>query len=120
MKAKLCISGQGYHSGFGAELGEQACEEEIYWVGPIIGAVLAGVLYEYIYCPDIEFKQQLKDAFSKATQKTRVKYQDVDDNQSQADHDDLILKTGTVNVIDPDRGRDRKAKDTDSEILSTV
>ncbi|XP_069074998.1 aquaporin-4-like [Pleurodeles waltl] len=92
----------------------------IYWVGPIIGAVLAGVLYEYIYCPDIEFKQQLKDAFSKATQKTRVKYQDVDDNQSQADHDDLILKTGTVNVIDPDRGRDRKAKDTDSEILSTV
>ncbi|XP_069478436.1 aquaporin-4-like [Ambystoma mexicanum] len=88
----------------------------IYWVGPIIGAVLAGVSYEYIYCPDTELKQQLKDAFSKATQKTRVKYVDVDDNQSQVD-EDLILKAGTV---DMDRSGDKKGKDSASEILSTV
>ncbi|XP_029447129.1 aquaporin-4-like [Rhinatrema bivittatum] len=94
----------------------------VYWVGPILGAVLAGAFYDYIYCPDIELKNKLKEAFTKATQgqKSKGNYIEVDDNRSQADTDDLVLKHGTINVIDTLTSEERKGKDTTSEILSTV
>ena len=51
---------------------------QIYWVGPIIGAVLAGGLYEYVFCPDVELKRRFKEAFSKAAQQTKGSYMAVD------------------------------------------
>ncbi|KAE8598750.1 hypothetical protein XENTR_v10016923 [Xenopus tropicalis] len=92
----------------------------IYWVGPIIGAVCAATVYDYIYCPDNDLKQHLKEAITKATQKTKGKYIEVDDCRSQADAEDLILKSGTVHVIDIDQAESKKGKDSASEILSTV
>ncbi|KAM5156686.1 aquaporin-4-like [Mantella aurantiaca] len=92
----------------------------IYWIGPIIGAICAGAAYNYIYCPDDEFKQHLKEALKKAKQKTNGNYTEVDDNRSQVDTDDLILKSGTIHVIDIEQGEGKKAKDSASEILSTV
>ncbi|XP_026698414.1 aquaporin-4 isoform X1 [Athene cunicularia] len=92
----------------------------VYWVGPIIGAVLAGALYEYVYCPDVELKRRFKDVFSKATQPSKGKYIEVDDNRSHVETDDLILKPGIVHVIDLDRGEDKKGRDPSSEVLSSV
>ena len=31
---------------------------QVYWIGPVLGAILAAGLYEYLYCPDPEVKQQ--------------------------------------------------------------
>ncbi|PNI61557.1 AQP4 isoform 4 [Pan troglodytes] len=92
----------------------------IYWVGPIIGAVLAGGLYEYVFCPDVEFKRRFKEAFSKAAQQTKGSYMEVEDNRSQVETDDLILKPGVVHVIDIDRGEEKKGKDQSGEVLSSV
>ncbi|KAI2586420.1 aquaporin 4 [Homo sapiens] len=92
----------------------------IYWVGPIIGAVLAGGLYEYVFCPDVEFKRRFKEAFSKAAQQTKGSYMEVEDNRSQVETDDLILKPGVVHVIDVDRGEEKKGKDQSGEVLSSV
>ncbi|EPQ01980.1 Aquaporin-4, partial [Myotis brandtii] len=92
----------------------------IYWVGPIIGAVLAGGLYEYVFCPDVELKRRFKEAFSKAAQQTKGSYMEVEDNRSQVETDDLILKPGVVHVIDMDRGEEKKGKDPSGEVLSSV
>ncbi|KAF7668477.1 hypothetical protein LDENG_00008030 [Lucifuga dentata] len=37
----------------------------VYWVGPILGAIIAAGLYEYLYCPDQEIKRRLKQVFQK-------------------------------------------------------
>ncbi|XP_004542792.2 aquaporin-4 isoform X2 [Maylandia zebra] len=37
----------------------------VYWVGPIIGGILAAGLYEYLYCPDPEIKKRMKQVFKK-------------------------------------------------------
>lgn len=89
-------------------------------MGPIIGAVLAGALYEYVYCPDVELKRRFKDVFGKASQPSKGKYIEVDDNRSHVETDDLILKPGIVHVIDIDRGEDKKGRDPSSEVLSSV
>ncbi|KAM6135181.1 LOW QUALITY PROTEIN: aquaporin-4 [Pterocles gutturalis] len=94
-------------------------ENQWVWGGPIIGAVLAGA-YEYVYCPDVELKRRFKDVFSKATQPSKGKYIEVDDNRSHVETDDLILKPGIVHVIDIDRGEDKKGRDPSSEVLSSV
>ncbi|KAG8442061.1 hypothetical protein GDO86_011017 [Hymenochirus boettgeri] len=90
----------------------------IYWVGPIVGAVCAAAAYDYIYCPDNALKEHLKEVLKKATQK-KEKYAEVEDNRSQSGDDDLILKPGTIHVIDIDHDS-KKGKDSASEILSTV
>ncbi|XP_012595901.1 aquaporin-4 [Microcebus murinus] len=92
----------------------------IYWVGPIIGAVLAGGLYEYVFCPDVELKRRFKEAFSKAAQQTKGSYMEVEDNRSQVETEDLILKPGVVHVIDIDRAEEKKGKDQSGEVLSSV
>ncbi|XP_069899533.1 aquaporin-4 isoform X2 [Globicephala melas] len=92
----------------------------IYWAGPIIGAVLAGGLYEYVFCPDVELKRRFKEAFNKAAQQTKGSYMEVEDNRSQVETDDLILKPGVVHVIDIDRGEEKKGKDPSGEVLSSV
>ncbi|XP_039877485.1 aquaporin-4-like isoform X2 [Simochromis diagramma] len=37
----------------------------LYWVGPILGGILAAGLYEYLYCPDPEIKKRMKQVFKK-------------------------------------------------------
>lgn len=45
--------------------GGPCCSWQVYWVGPVLGALLAAGLYEYLYCPDPELKQRLKTVFHK-------------------------------------------------------
>ncbi|XP_075389094.1 aquaporin-4 isoform X2 [Tenrec ecaudatus] len=92
----------------------------IYWVGPIIGAVLAAGLYEYVFCPDVELKRRFKEVFSKAAQQSKGSYMEVEDNRSQVETEDLILKPGVVHVIDIERGEEKKGKDPSGEVLSSV
>lgn len=93
---------------------------QIYWVGPVIGAVLAAGLYEYIYCPDAELKQRFKEAFTKTSQQSKGKYIEVEDTRSQVETDDLLLKPGMVHVIDIEKGEDKKGRDPTNEVLSSV
>uniref|UniRef100_A0A4W3GW20 Aquaporin-4 n=1 Tax=Callorhinchus milii TaxID=7868 RepID=A0A4W3GW20_CALMI len=39
----------------------------IYWVGPLIGGIVAAALYDYLFCPDKALKDPFKDVF-KSTQ----------------------------------------------------
>ncbi|XP_075069559.1 aquaporin-4 isoform X2 [Mixophyes fleayi] len=87
----------------------------VYWVGPVIGAVLAGTLYEYIFCPDVELKNRINEVLNKATQQSKGKYSEVEESKSQIEADDLLLKPGTVHVLDVTKG-----KDTPGEVLSSV
>nr|XP_033785608.1 aquaporin-4 [Geotrypetes seraphini] len=89
----------------------------VYWLGPILGAILAGALYDYIYCPDAELKTRFKDVFSKTTQQSKGKYIEVDDNKCRVDADSFLLKPGIVRIISTD---EKKEKDPNSEVLSSV
>ncbi|XP_037661519.1 aquaporin-4 isoform X1 [Choloepus didactylus] len=73
----------------------------IYWVGPIIGAVLAGGLYEYVFCPDVELKRRFKEAFGKAAQQTKGSYMEVEDNRSQVNEK---MPMCSLRCTSPDRG----------------
>ncbi|XP_073439925.1 aquaporin-4 isoform X2 [Dendrobates tinctorius] len=86
----------------------------VYWVGPVVGAVMAGLLYEYIFCPDVELKNRLKEVLNKATQ-SKGKYSEVEESKSQIESDDQLLKPGIVHVFD-----EKKGKDTSGEVLSSV
>ena len=65
-------------------------------------------------------ERRFKEAFSKAAQQTKGSYMEVEDNRSQVETDDLILKPGVVHVIDIDRGEEKKGKDPSGEVLSSV
>ncbi|XP_007422548.1 aquaporin-4 [Python bivittatus] len=92
----------------------------VYWLGPIIGAVLAGALYQYVYCPDGELKHKFKEAFTKTSQQSKGKYTEVEDPKSQVETDDLLQKPGIVHFIDLERGEDKKGRDPTNEVLSSV
>lgn len=87
----------------------------VYWIGPVVGAVLAGCLYEYVFCPDVEIKNRLKEVLTKASQQSKGQYSEVEESKSQIDSDDLLLKPGTVHVFD-----EKKGKDPSGEVLSSV
>ncbi|XP_044149010.1 aquaporin-4 isoform X1 [Bufo gargarizans] len=87
----------------------------VYWVGPVAGAVLAGALYEYVFCPDVELKNRLKEVLNKATQSSKGKYSEVEESKSQIGSDELFLKPGIVHVLE-----EKKVKDTSGEVLSSV
>lgn len=86
----------------------------IYWIGPIIGAVIAGGLYEYVYCPDNELKQRFKEVFSKGGQQSKRKCDEVEENRGQVETDGLILKPGIIHITEKPKGKDP------NEVLSSV
>nr|XP_020451481.1 aquaporin-4 isoform X1 [Monopterus albus] len=61
----------------------------VYWVGPILGGILAAALYEYLYCPDPELKKRLKQIFQKEPSGI---YKEVET-------EDIATKPGSIHTI---------------------
>uniref|UniRef100_UPI00398F6687 aquaporin-4 n=1 Tax=Pristiophorus japonicus TaxID=55135 RepID=UPI00398F6687 len=92
----------------------------IYWAGPMIGGIVAAALYQYLFCPDQELKDHFKD-ICKTTQHSGDKYAEGEDGRSQAmEYEDLVTKPGGSQVIDVDRGEEKRGKDATNELLSSV
>uniref|UniRef100_A0A3P8S4V2 Aquaporin-4 n=1 Tax=Amphiprion percula TaxID=161767 RepID=A0A3P8S4V2_AMPPE len=83
----------------------------VYWVGPILGGILAAGLYEYLYCPDPEIKETLKLVFKKDTS---GKYREVES-------DDITIKPGSIHTIDLEKAEKKDHfHDSTGEVLSSV
>lgn len=81
-------------------------------MGPILGAVLAAGLYEYLYCPDHEVRKRLKLVFHKDS---AGRYQEVV-------ADDVAIKPGSIHTISELEKAEKKEsfQDTTGEVLSSV
>lgn len=81
-------------------------------MGPILGAVLAAGLYEYLYCPDPEMKKRLQQVFQKDS---AGRYREVET-------DDLAIKAGSIHTVsDVEKPEKKDAfQDTPGEVLSSV
>ncbi|XP_006786507.1 aquaporin-4-like isoform X2 [Neolamprologus brichardi] len=65
----------------------------VYWVGPILGGILAAGLYEYLYCPDPEIKKRMKQVFKKDPS---GKYREVEAG-------DIAVKPGSIHNINVEK-----------------
>ncbi|KAI3374927.1 hypothetical protein L3Q82_021450, partial [Scortum barcoo] len=84
----------------------------VYWVGPVLGGILAAGLYEYLYCPDPEMKKRLKQVFQKDSS---GKYREVET-------DDIAIKPGSIHTISDVEKAEKKDpfQDSTGEVLSSV
>lgn len=86
---------------------------QVYWVGPVLGAVMAAALYDYLFCPNPELKKRYSEVFSKSG----TKYREVQTSLI-ADHDQLV-KEPPFTVMDVERA-EQKERETSGEVLSSV
>ncbi|XP_059200144.1 aquaporin-4-like isoform X2 [Centropristis striata] len=83
----------------------------VYWVGPILGAILAAGLYEYLYCPDPEMKKRLKQVFQK----------DPSGKYREVETEDIAVKPGSIHTIDLEKAEKKDPfPDSTGEVLSSV
>ncbi|XP_022613725.1 aquaporin-4 isoform X1 [Seriola dumerili] len=83
----------------------------VYWVGPILGGILAAGLYEYLYCPDPEMKKKLKLVFQK----------DPSGKYREVESEDIGIKPGSVHTIDLEKAEKKDPfQDSTAEVLSSV
>ncbi|KAF3699387.1 Aquaporin-4 [Channa argus] len=82
----------------------------VYWVGPILGGVLAAGLYEYLYCPDPEIKKRLKQVFQKGSS---GKYREVE-------AEDIAIRPGSTQTIDLEKTEKKDPFQDSTEVLSSV
>lgn len=84
----------------------------MYWVGPILGGILAAGLYEYLYCPDPEVKKRLKHVFQK----------DPSGKYTEVESEDVAIKPDSIHIISDLEKSEKKEpfRDTTGEVLSSV
>ncbi|XP_029970304.1 aquaporin-4 isoform X2 [Salarias fasciatus] len=84
----------------------------VYWVGPILGGILAAGLYEYLYCPDPDMKKTLKRVFKKDPS---GKYREVEAA------DEVAVKTGSIHTVDLEKAEKKDPfHESPGEVLSSV
>lgn len=88
----------------------------VYWVGPLLGGVLAATTYEYLFCPDPDLKRRCADVLSKSP--FHIDPYQVVTETFPNDHADLMVKQATI-VVDMDRS-EKKEKESTGEVLSSV
>uniref|UniRef100_A0A3Q3M0P9 Aquaporin 4 n=2 Tax=Mastacembelus armatus TaxID=205130 RepID=A0A3Q3M0P9_9TELE len=83
----------------------------VYWVGPILGGILAAGLYEYLYCPDPEIKKRLKQVFQK----------DESGKYREVEQEDIAIMPGSIHAIDLEKSEKKDSfQDSTGEVLSSV
>nr|XP_046265510.1 aquaporin-4-like [Scatophagus argus] len=84
----------------------------VYWVGPLLGGILAAGLYEYLYCPDPELQKRLKLVLQKDP---AGKYREVAT-------EDVAIKPGSIHSISDVQNAEKKDpfQDSTGEVLSSV
>ncbi|XP_056132715.1 aquaporin-4-like [Lampris incognitus] len=89
----------------------------VFWVGPVLGGVVAAILYENLVSPAPELKKRYSEAFYR-TPLSSTKYLEVQASTLNAEHNQLI-KEPLFTVMDLERseGRERKMS---TEALSSV
>ncbi|KAM7379383.1 hypothetical protein PAMP_004940 [Pampus punctatissimus] len=81
----------------------------VYWVGPILGGILAAGMYEYLYCPDPELKKRLKHVFQK----------DASGKYREVETEDIAIKSGSVHIIDLEKPEKKDPfQDSSGEVSS--
>uniref|UniRef100_A0A8C7ZK63 Aquaporin 4 n=1 Tax=Oryzias sinensis TaxID=183150 RepID=A0A8C7ZK63_9TELE len=82
----------------------------VYWLGPILGGLLAAGFYEYLYCPDPEIKKRMQQIFKKTPSAT---YKEVET-------EDLGVKSVSGHNIDLEKVEKKELfHDSTGEVLSS-
>ncbi|XP_037538124.1 aquaporin-4 [Nematolebias whitei] len=83
----------------------------VYWLGPILGGVLAAALYEYLYCPDPEIKKRLKQVFKR----------DSSGGYKEVEPEEPVIKQGFIHHIDLEKAETKDPfQESSGEVLSSV
>ncbi|XP_062284589.1 aquaporin-4-like [Scomber scombrus] len=82
----------------------------VYWIGPILGGILAAGLYEYLYCPDPQLKNRLSQVFHK----------DASGKYKEVESEDIAIKPGSIHTIDLEKPEKKDPFQDQTEVLSSV
>uniref|UniRef100_A0A3Q3B400 Aquaporin-4 n=1 Tax=Kryptolebias marmoratus TaxID=37003 RepID=A0A3Q3B400_KRYMA len=83
----------------------------VYWLGPVLGGILAAALYEYLYCPDPEIKQRLKQVFKK----------DSSGRYKEVEPEEPVITPGSIHHIDLEKAEKKDPfRESSGEVLSSV
>ncbi|XP_062849485.1 aquaporin-4-like [Trichomycterus rosablanca] len=90
----------------------------VYWVGPVLGGILAAAMYEYLYCPDPEQKTCCKETFVKDSS---GKYKEVEcpNTYYAGDPDDLMIRPGSSDETEKEEKKEA-LQDPSGDVLSSV